>query len=256
VQEIFTSIGWQDGILSGQVAQQIQELVKSGKLHEGDRLPSERELSEYLGVSRTVVREAIKILKATGMVRVRQGIGTFISNPGPDALEASLVAVMGSDPKMVEDLQQTREILEPQIAALAAAGANAEQIAEMERIVEEMAANTQDTNRFIHADGTFHVVLATATQNSILKTLVLSFLDLSGDERRVSTLHPGAIDRALYHHRRILEAIKKHDPGMAVETMMEHMKQVRDDTQIGLKRLSNSKKQIIQEEDTLASGVA
>ena len=110
---IFRSVQMDDGILSQRAAQQIAELVTSGELREGDRLPSERELGEHLGVSRTVVREAIKMLKAAGLVRVRPGVGSFVTEPTTNILEGPLTFFTGSHPRTVEELVQARELLEP-----------------------------------------------------------------------------------------------------------------------------------------------
>lgn len=229
MREIFSSIRLDDGILSARAAQQIQDLIRTGELHEGDRLPSERELSEYLGVSRTVVREAIKLLKAVGLVRVKQGVGTFIAEPGPDVLEASLIAFMGSGPKVISDLHQVREILEPEIVALAAQSVTDEQIARLEQAVRDMEENILHLQRHIEADQRFHSTLAEATQNTILQLLSYSIVDLTQKERHLSFASPGATERGCYHHRRILEAVQNRDPQRARATMQDHLKQIRDD---------------------------
>jgi GntR family transcriptional repressor for pyruvate dehydrogenase complex len=229
MREIFSSIRLDDGILSARAAQQIQELIRTGELREGERLPSERELSEYLGVSRTVVREAIKLLKAVGLVRVKQGVGTFIAEPGPDVLEAPLTAFMGSGPKVISDLHQVREILEPEIVALAAQSITDEQVARLEQAVEDMEENIHHLQRHIEADQRFHSTLAEATQNSILQLLSYSIVDLTQKERHLSFASPGATARGCYHHRRILEALQARDAQRARAAMQDHLKQIRDD---------------------------
>lgn len=229
MREIFSSIRLDDGILSARAAQQIQELIRTGELREGERLPSERELSEYLGVSRTVVREAIKLLKAVGLVRVKQGVGTFIAEPGPDVLEAPLIAFMGSGPKVISDLHQVREILEPAIVALAAHSITEEQIARLEQAVTDMEENIHHLQRHTEADQRFHSTLAEATQNSILQLLSYSIVDLTQKERHLSFASPGATERGCYHHRRILEALQQRDAQRARAAMQDHLKQIRDD---------------------------
>jgi GntR family transcriptional repressor for pyruvate dehydrogenase complex len=229
MREIFSSIRLDDGILSARAAQQVQELIRTGHLREGERLPSERELSEYLGVSRTVVREAIKLLKAVGLVRVKQGVGTFIAEPGPDVLEAPLLAFMGSGPKVISDLHQAREILEPEIVALAAQSVTDDQIARLEQAVCDMEENLLHLQKHIEADQRFHSTLAEATQNSILQLLSYSIVDLTQKERHLSFASPGATERGCYHHRRILEAVQARDPERARAAMQAHLKQIRDD---------------------------
>jgi GntR family transcriptional repressor for pyruvate dehydrogenase complex len=237
MRELFSSIQLDDGILSARAAQQIQDLVRSGDLRGGDRLPSERELSEYLGVSRTVVREAIKLLKAVGLVRVKQGVGTFIAEPGPDALEAPISAFMGSGPKVISDLHQVREILEPQIAVLAAQSITDDQIAGLEQSLREMEDNLLQLQKHIEADQRFHSILAEATQNSVLQLLVYSIVDLTQKERHLSFASAGATERGCYHHRRILEAIRSRDPEWTRQEMQAHLKQIRDDITPNLRSL-------------------
>ncbi len=229
MRHIFNSLQVEDGILSARAAQQIQELIRSGELRRGDRLPSERELSEYLGVSRTVVREAIKLLKAMGLVRVRQGVGTFIAEPGPEILETPIAALMGSGPKVIADLHQVREILEPPIAELAAKNITDEQIARLEEAMCDMEANTFHLERYIEADQRFHSILAEATGNSVLQLVAYSIVDLMQKERHLCFASPGATQRGCHHHRRILEAVKDRDPQMALAAMQDHLGQIRDD---------------------------
>ncbi len=237
MRELFSSIQLDDGILSGRAAQQIQDPRRAGERRGGHRLPSERELSEYLGVSRTVIREAIKLLKAVGLVRVKQGVGTFIAEPGPDALEAPISAFMGSGPRVIADLHQVREILEPQIAELAAQSISDDQIAGLERSLREMEDNILHLQKHIEADQRFHSILAEATQNSVLQLLVYSIVDLMQKERHLSFASPGATERGCYHHRRILEAVRSRDPEWTRQEMQAHLRQIRDDMTPNLRSL-------------------
>ena len=237
MRDIFSSIRLDEGILSGRAAQQIQDLIRTGQLNEGDRLPSERELSEYLGVSRTVVREAIKLLKAVGLVRVKQGVGTFIAEPGPDVLEAPLVAFMGSGPKVISDLHQAREILEPAIVALAAQSVTEEQIERLQQAMREMEENILHLRKHIEADQRFHSILAEATNNSILQLFSYSIVDLTQKERHLSFASPGATERGCYHHHRILDAVKARDVQRAHAAMQDHLRQIRADMTPNLQAL-------------------
>ena len=121
--DVFRTIRLDEGLLSVQAARQIRELVQSGELRRGERLPSERELCERLGVSRTVVREAIKMLRASGLVKVRLGVGTFIADEPANVLEGTLNYADDQEARKISDLQQVREVLEPAAAALAAQNA-------------------------------------------------------------------------------------------------------------------------------------
>lgn len=223
---IFKSIEDEDGLLSQRVAEQIQELIMTGELSEGDRLPSERELGEQLGVSRTVVREAIKLLRAAGLVRVRMGIGSFITLPSRNVLEEPLSHFSEPDHKKIQDLIQVRETIEPRIAALAAQNAAPDDVARMEQAINDMDRSISDPNEYIVADNTFHNALARASQNSLFQLILHSIVDLLQESRRIAVSSPGGADRANYHHRQILAAVKAGDSDAASKAMGEHMRQI------------------------------
>jgi len=170
-------------------------------------------------------------------VRVKQGVGTFIAEPGPDVLVAPMVAFVGSGPKVIADLHQTREILEPQIVALAARSVTDEQIARLEQSVRDMEEGMLHILGFTEADQRFHSILAEATQNSVLELLIYSIVDLTQKERHLSLYSPGAAERGCYHHRRILDAVKSRDPQRASDEMQAHLKQIRGDISPGLQSL-------------------
>jgi GntR family transcriptional repressor for pyruvate dehydrogenase complex len=232
------SIELSDGLLSTQAAQQIIDLIKIGDLKEGEQLPSERDLSDRLRVSRTVVREAIKLLKASGFVKVRLGIGTFIAKPSMNILEIPLTYSSETAQKKISDLQDVREVIEPTIAALAAKNASTENITKMEQAINEMDSFKLNSFPYIQADNTFHIALAEACNNSIFLLLVNSIVGLLQEARKLAVSSPGAAERANYYHKRILNAVKSKDPGEAYQAMDEHMKQTKDDIQKALTILS------------------
>jgi GntR family transcriptional repressor for pyruvate dehydrogenase complex len=235
-QELFHPLQPEDGALSFRAAKQIERLVASGQLKEGDRLPPERDLAEYLGVSRTVVREAIKLLKATGIVRAHVGVGTFVAKPSLDILGAPLSFFVGGDSKSVEDLHQVREILEPAIAALAAQNATMDNVKALERAMDEMTESVSNPGRYVLADHTFHSTLAEATQNSVLQLLLHSVVELMHEARWLSLQSPGAAERANRFHRAVLEAVKRGDSAAARQEMVEHLAQARAEILTGMKR--------------------
>jgi len=231
---VFKSIEADEGLLSQRAAEQIEELIRLGKLSAGDRLPSERELSEQLGVSRTVVREAIKLLRAAGLVRVRMGVGSFITVPSRNILEGPLSRLSAPGHKLIQDLIQVRDAIEPPIAALAAQNATDEDIAKLAQALDEMERDVSNPGEYIVADNAFHFALAEAAQNSVFQLIANSIVDLLQESRRLAVSSPGAVKRANYHHRHILEAVKAGDIDGAYMAMDEHMHQIRDDIEIGL----------------------
>ncbi len=216
-----------------QIVQQIEQRFLNGDLKVGDRLPPERELAEQFRVSRTAVREAVKALRQKGLVEIQPGRGTFITNTASESVRHSLGLLMkiaGIDGS--PDLVEVREIIEPEIAALAAERANQDHIVAMREAIEKMEAALQNPDKYIEADLDFHLVLAEATQNTLIPTLIDSIVDLLREQRaRIFRVANGP-QRGQVHHRRILDAIMRHDAAAAREAMRVHLQQVREDSQV------------------------
>ncbi len=213
-----------------QIAEQIEQRILSGELRSGDRLPTERELSEQFHASRTAVREAMKTLAQRGLVDMRPGRGTIVIDGTSQAMRNSLGLMMrvgqaGSSANLVE----VREIIEPGIAALAAIRATDEHIAVMREAVRVMDANLNEANAYIAADNDFHRALAKGTQNELILTLVDSIVDLLSEQRKQIFSVDGGPERGQIHHKRILDTIIRRDAEAAREAMRAHLQQVRMD---------------------------
>ncbi len=213
-----------------QIAEQIEQLILNGELRSGDRLPTERELAEQFQASRTAVREAMKTLAQKGLVDMRPGRGTIVIDGTSKAMRHSLGLMMrvgqaGSSTNLVE----VREILEPEIAALAAMRAGEEDITAMQESVLLMDANLDDADAYITADNNFHQALAKGTQNVLILALVDSIVYLLSEQRKQIFSVKGGPERGQIHHKRILEAVLRHDPEEARTAMYAHLRQVRED---------------------------
>ena len=214
------------------VAVQIEQRILAGELRSGDRLPTERELAEQFQVSRTAVREALKILAQKGLVDMRPGRGTMVIDGANEALRHSLGLVMklklgevGGSNMLVE----VREILEVEIAGLAAARATEEEMAAMREAVAVMDANLHDAEAFIVADNQFHEALARATQNPLILVLVNSIVGLLSEQRKQIFDVEGGPQRGQIHHKNILDCVSRHDVESARIAMRVHLRQVRID---------------------------
>lgn len=215
-----------------QIVEQIELRFISGELKVGDKLPSERELAEQFAVSRIAVREAVKALREKGLVEIRPGKGTFITNGTQGVVRHSIGLLMkfgsaGASPNLVE----VREIMEPEIAALAATRITDEQIDTMTKAVGLMDKALDDVNVFVEADLGFHLALAEATQNPIIPILMDSIIDLLREQRKRIALVSGGLSRGQFHHKKILDAIIRHDPKSARQAMQKHLEQVRKDSE-------------------------
>jgi len=212
-----------------QIADHVEELVGAGKLQQGDRLPPERELAEKLGVARGVVREAVKLLGARGLVTVQPGRGTFIAGISPDSISDHLGRFFRLGNKSHNDLNELRRILEVEIAFLAAQRAKAEDLAEMGCAIQAMDDNITSAEKYIAADMDFHLALAKAAQNEMFPLLIEVLADLLRESRQMIFQVTGAPERGQVWHRRIYAAVENHDTLGAREAMQQHLQQVADD---------------------------
>jgi GntR family transcriptional repressor for pyruvate dehydrogenase complex len=216
-----------------QIVEQIEALILSGQLKPGDQLPSEREMAEQFSVSRTAVREAVKSLYEKGLVEIQTGRGTFITSDVDRTLRNTLGWVIRTGPgDRLADLTQVREILEPEIAAIAAVGATPDDILGMESPVATMDKALDDADKFIDADMEFHMALARATHNQLIPTLLDPIVGLLREQRLRIFWMSGGAERGQFHHKRILEAVRHKDPAAARSAMQAHLAQVRADSDV------------------------
>ena len=221
----------QSSRLYEQIVQQIEESISGGKLKVGDQLPAERDLAQRFGVSRTAVREAVKALSEKGLVEALPGRGTFITNGTSNGIRQSLDRlVKNGQPEGFMYLVEVREILEPEIAALAATRASDEDLAAMREVVAIMDTARHDPDAFIEADLDFHLALAEAAANPLILSLIDSIVGILREQRMGIFRVEGGPERGQYHHKRILDAIEHRDAQGAREAMRAHLGQVREDS--------------------------
>ncbi|MBI3361748.1 MAG: FadR family transcriptional regulator [Chloroflexi bacterium] len=217
-----------------QIVGQIEQQILTGLLKVGDRLPPERELAEQFRVSRTAVREAVKTLREKGLIEVQPGRGTFVTDGMTRAATQSLGRLMrlGSMDSF-QDLVELRSIIEPEMAALAATRITSGHMAALQQAVATMDAALHDMNAYLAADDEYHQIIAQATQNK----LVCSLLDpivghLHEQRKKIFVTGLGGPEHAQFHHKRILEALARRDPEAARQAMKDHLKQVAEDIQV------------------------
>ena len=214
-----------------QIVQQIEDSILKGSLNPGDQLPAERDLAQRFGVSRTAVREAVKVLREKGLVEAFSGRGTFITDGTSQAIRQSLDRMIKiGQPEGSTHLVEVREILEPGIAALAATRAEESHLAAMREAIAVMDRAKKDPDAFIEADLDFHLALAEAAANPLILSLIDSIVGLLREQRMGIFYVEGGPERGQSHHKRILDAIENRDPEKARESMRAHLRQVREDT--------------------------
>jgi GntR family transcriptional regulator, transcriptional repressor for pyruvate dehydrogenase complex len=216
-----------------QIVKQIEESILKGALKAGDQLPAERELAQQFGVSRTAVREAVKTLREKGLVEAYSGRGTFVTNGTSQAIRQSLDFMMRiGHQEGLAHLAEVRQILEPEIAALAASRVQEQHLATMREAVAVMDQALRDPDAYIEADLDFHLSLAEAAENPIILSLIDSIVGLLREQRLRIFYVEGGPERGQYHHKRILDAIERRDAEQSRDAMRAHLQQVREDSRV------------------------
>jgi GntR family transcriptional repressor for pyruvate dehydrogenase complex len=203
------------------VAEEVRQAILCGEYRPGGELPPAEKLATGFGVSMTVIREAMQILRSQGLVEVSQGKRPLVAA----ANSAATVSVLGlslARAGRMEDLMQVRWGLEVAIAPLAARHATPDQVARLAAAVDEMRDGTT-IDRQVEADVAFHRVLSEATANPLFPILLESLEDLLREFRRRSIATRG-VRSGVGEHAAVLKAVRARDPDAAREAMIRHMK--------------------------------
>jgi GntR family transcriptional repressor for pyruvate dehydrogenase complex len=207
------------------VAKQIERLILK-KLQPGDKLPSERDLAESLGVSRSSIRDAIRSLELTGMVEPRQGAGTIVRQISSDSLVNPLANARKRKEELVGELLDFRKMLEPALAYRAATRVSPEELAELEEILARQDQKLAKGESTIAEDTEFHYAIALASGNSVVRKVLDTLMDLLRDSRERSLQVDGRPQKSLAGHRKILTALNRHDADAAKLAMRRHIEDV------------------------------
>ena len=217
-------MGRKDGFVE-RVVQAIEREILGGRLALGTKLPPERELSGRLGVSRTVVREAVRILVTKGLLETRHGIGTTVRAVTREQVIKPLTLFIRTcgEEVSIEHLHQVRSMLEVGNAGLAAEQATGADIEGLRRVSADMEAAAADPPQFAVEDAEFHHRLAQATHNPLLVLLLDSIRDLMAEVRTLVAQTHGLFERVMPTHMQILECVAARDARGARRAMREHL---------------------------------
>jgi GntR family transcriptional regulator, transcriptional repressor for pyruvate dehydrogenase complex len=222
--------------LHDDLVNQIRELIVSEHLQPGDKLPAERQLAETCGVSRPVVREALRILERDGVVRVKAGSGAYVARPSAAAVVEPLSFFLRTRKISVEDLLDVRKLLEPEIAGRAAERRRPEHLAAMEAAFQRMEQTLGDPEQFIAADQEFHAALAEAAGNPLYAILLEPITDLLQAVRRLTETVPGPSERSQQVHRKILQRVRRQECAAARRAMSQHIQEKEEEIRLALAR--------------------
>jgi GntR family transcriptional repressor for pyruvate dehydrogenase complex len=215
--------------LSDGIVEQLTSLIARQVLKPGQRIPSEKQFCQQFGVGRTSVREALRSLTTMGILESHAGDGTFVSAKLDRYLERAFQWGLLLDRKGVEDLVETRILLESQTAYLAAHRATADDLADIEQAIEGMEETVSDPKRYLEHDLRFHLRIAQATQNSILGNLlgtIRGYLQSWVEQALLASPPESPTSRAtlsITQHKKILHALKKRRAQEACRAMKEHI---------------------------------
>lgn len=205
-----------------QVLSALQNLIIDENLQPGTELPSERELSEQLQVSRFSVREALRVAQAQGLIEIRRGKKPTVSNPSAAAAAEVIGLALRRSKKPFTDLVIARQALECQIARYAARLITEEDIDTMQATIDAMSKNKENLDLCTEKDIEFHNLLLQASDNVVFEIMIAPVSELLRKSRSI-TLEYRGIDIAIEAHTKILAAVRSHDPEAAYEAMVEHL---------------------------------
>ena len=210
--------------LTESVVDQLVAQLRSGEFQPGDKLPSERELMNRVGVGRSSIREALQTLIGMNMVEARPGRGYFVKASTWEPLPAGRVHAPLMEAKALLDLVDARLLVEPEIAALAAKTATPSDIEGLDRALGRMAGLARRGRRVFRAAAEFHVEIAKATHNTALVQMVSSLVSVMAYWGRLFEKEmPGRARGEVNLHRDFVRCLKRRNPDEVRRKMQEHL---------------------------------
>jgi GntR family transcriptional regulator, transcriptional repressor for pyruvate dehydrogenase complex len=208
--------------ISNQIFEQIKSNIISGEWKPGDKIPSENELKEMLGVSRNSVRAALQQLTALGLITAKHGEGTFVNDLTPGIYMNSLIPMVMLGHDGLLEILEFRKIIEVESVKLAAQRATREEIEELEEVTSKMLLDKYNPKKFAEMDAHFHELLIGCSKNSILVKVntIIGELLITNQIKIQELIGPTL---ARKYHPMILEYVKKKDSLLASKIMEEHI---------------------------------
>jgi len=223
-----------------QVAKRLLELIRSGNLRPGERLPSERDLATMMDVSQPSVREALRGLQILGVVRLVYGGNAYVTSLDVAELLAPMQFLVTLNLDNIETLYQARVFVDGGIARMAAPRIADEAIERLRHLAAVQAALVDDPVGFRVSDLEFHQIILDACGNPFLDRIARSLYALGMEYRRVASETPGVIEQSVRDHLAIIEGLAAHDPERAAAAMEAHMGNVDRSTRAAMARLAGS----------------
>lgn len=211
------------------IADKLEEMVLNDTLRCGDKLPAEQTLADSFGVSRNIIREALKMLKERGLLELKTGEGAYIAKPKSKMLTDMVNRMMVMGGISYENVYEMRFALEVYACGLAAEKAEELDVTELEKIVEDMENSNNDAIKWAENDLRFHIKIAQMTGNPLFKSIIKSLDNVLITVFVEGFDIPGAVYQGVTKHTKIIEAVRNKDRDAAEKAMYEHLKRSEDD---------------------------
>lgn len=208
--------------LPAELATDIERLILSGELPPGAKLPPERELATTLGVSRASIRDALRDLEMRGLLERTPGRGTIVADRPGSGIGRALLRELHPRTRDLLEVMEIRSIIEPPMTARAALRATARDLAGLQELVETMSPD-QDADGYASLDIAFHQAIARCTHNQLLARVLEAVNPMTALGRGDNLQSPERRVASIDGHRRILEALRSHDPEAASAAAAEHV---------------------------------
>lgn len=216
--------------ISDEIVRQIREVLLSGKVRAGERLPTERQLAQQFATSRASVREALRGLEQRGVIYTKKGAngGVFVADVDHQSVVRPLSDLLHLKKVSIQNIAEVRQIFEPQAARLAAERATARHLQKLDETIQEMEFALKNGKPPESYDLKFHRLIAEAAQNPILQVLADSMLEVAS--RIITQLQPSleVLRHVLACHARIYDAVRHRDADAAFQRMSEHIVDVQE----------------------------
>jgi len=213
--------------LTSQVIDHVVDLIKSGQVKPGEKLPTEKTLTETLGVSRTCIREAMKSLESLRLISIRPKVGTVVLTPTPAGMFSGKSLSTLAHLQETDVLVEFRSIIEVGLAVLAAKKSTRDDLAAMRKALDEHKRALETDGVAYPADIAFHKAIAEASRNPIAIAVLQMISEPLTEQRRRTNRVPHAAEDGLRDHRRIFRAIQQRDRDKARQAMIAHMRTAR-----------------------------
>lgn len=213
--------------LTERAASELERVITDGGFRVGDRLPPERKLAEMIGVSRTVIREAVRLLSSKRLIDVRTGAGIFINNPGTEIISEPMNLLLQTGTLTAQEVHEVRAEIEIRIAGLAAQRAEKEDLQSAADAIHTLSRRSLSAIEYGESDAAFHIALAEATHNRLFPVFLRSLNACLTRARMEAFSDRHTRERALEFHIEILQHVREKNVELARSAMERHLEVAR-----------------------------